>query len=68
MARDRTSPLDDRVWLDRLDAARYLGLSPRTIDRMVDDGRLRAYRLPPRGVRLKVADLDAVLERIPAVR
>jgi excisionase family DNA binding protein len=64
---NRAAPTTDtRVWVDRIDASVYLGVAPITIDRMVDDGRLPGYRLAPRGVRFRLADLDAFLEPIPA--
>jgi excisionase family DNA binding protein len=43
------------------DAAEYLGVTTRTIQQMVADGRLRAYRLGPRVVRLRRDDIDAAL-------
>jgi excisionase family DNA binding protein len=43
------------------DAAAYLGVTPRTIQSMLADGRLTAYKLGPRIVRLSQADIDAAM-------
>ncbi|WP_407928998.1 helix-turn-helix domain-containing protein [Aestuariimicrobium ganziense] len=37
-------------------AARRLGVCPKTVRRMISDGRLPAYRLGPRMLRLDPAD------------
>ncbi|MGQ0570101.1 MAG: helix-turn-helix domain-containing protein [Armatimonadota bacterium] len=44
------------------EAARRLRVSPATIWRLIDGGRLRAYRVGPRGIRIKPADLEALIE------
>jgi excisionase family DNA binding protein len=44
------------------DAATYLGVTTRTVQQMIADGRLRAYRLGPRIVRLRRDDIDAALQ------
>lgn len=56
---------DTTEWTDRQGAAAYLMVSPRTVDRYVDDGRLRAYRLGTRQVRIRTADLRALVEAEP---
>jgi excisionase family DNA binding protein len=44
-------------------AARYLGISVRSLWRLVDDDRLRPVRLPGlRRVAFDVRDLDALIE------
>lgn len=48
-------------WLGTQEAARYLGVTARTLYRFIDEGKLPAYRLG-RVIRLKVDDLDAFLE------
>lgn len=49
------------------DAAQYLSVNPRTIRRRIADGSLTAYRLSgTRGLRIKRADLDAALVRVPS--
>ena len=50
------------------EAAEFLGVSVDTINRMIASGTLIAYRLKGgRSVRIKHADLMAVLEPIPSV-
>jgi excisionase family DNA binding protein len=48
-------------WIGTTEAARYLGLTPRTLYRMIDEDELPAYRIG-RVIRLRVADLDAFIE------
>ena len=48
-------------WLSTQDAARRLGVTPRTLYRFIDLGELPAYRLG-RVIRLKAADVDAFIE------
>jgi excisionase family DNA binding protein len=43
------------------DVAEYLGVTTRTVQQMLADGRLRGYRLGPRVVRLRRDDIDAAL-------
>lgn len=47
-------------------AAELLGCHPNTIRRHIAMGLLPAYRLGPRAVRLRRAEVVAVLRRIPA--
>jgi len=42
-------------------AAEYLGVSVRTVRNMLADGRLKAYTLGPRVVRIRLSDIDAAL-------
>jgi excisionase family DNA binding protein len=42
--------------------ADYLGVNPRTVRDMIRDGRLKAYHLGHRVVRLRIADVDAALQ------
>jgi excisionase family DNA binding protein len=48
-------------WLGTPKAAEYLGISVRTLYRLMDEGRIPAYEMG-RVYRLKRADLDAFLE------
>ena len=56
---------DDRIfgadWRGTTDAARYLGIKPRMLYRLIDDGELPAYRVG-RVIRLRVSDLEAFVE------
>ena len=46
-------------------AAEYLGINERTVRRYIADGRLPAYRVGPRQVRIHRADLERLLILIP---
>jgi excisionase family DNA binding protein len=48
-------------WLSTQDAARRLGVTPRTLYRFIDLGELPAYRLG-RVIRLKADDVDTFIE------
>lgn len=45
------------------EAARYIGVTPQTIYNMITDGRLKPYRLGERVLRLRLAEVDAAMER-----
>ncbi len=47
-------------------AAEYLCLDERTIRWYIADGRVPAYRVGPRQVRIRQADLERLLVPIPA--
>ena len=49
------------------EAADYHGCSEKTIRRAITDGRLRAYRVGPRMIRIDPRDLDRLARPIPAV-
>lgn len=51
----------ENVWLSTQDAAKRLGITPRTLYRFIDQGELPAYRLG-RVIRLKQADVDQFIE------
>ena len=44
------------------EAAAYLGVNVRGIRNMLTDGRLKAYKLGPRIVRIRLSDIDAALQ------
>lgn len=54
-----------RRWVSQAEAAEYLGITDRTLRRMIAAGRLPAYRLGPRLMRIDQADLDALMRPIP---
>lgn len=54
-----------RRWVSQTEAAEYLGITDRTLRRMIAAGRLPAYRLGPRLLRIDVADLDALMRPVP---
>lgn len=53
-------------WLTADEAADYLQVTRRTLDRYRAEGLLPAYRVGPRSVRFRAADLDALARPIPA--
>ncbi|MCB1003448.1 MAG: helix-turn-helix domain-containing protein [Acidimicrobiales bacterium] len=59
---DRDAP----VWLGTTDAARELGITPRTLYRLIDRGDVPAYALG-RVYRLRRSDLDTYLESVRVV-
>ena len=61
---DRT----DRTLITLIEAARRVGVHPRTMRRYVSDGLIAGYTVGPRLVKFDVADLDALVRRIPAAR
>lgn len=48
-------------WMGTQEAARHLGITPRTLYRFINDGRIAAYKIG-RVIRLQRADLDAFIE------
>ena len=48
-------------WLSTAEAARRLGITPRTLYRFIDEGSLPAYKMG-RVIRLKQSDVDAFVE------
>jgi len=48
-------------WLSTADAAKALGITPRTLYRFIDQGELPAYRFG-RVIRVKQADVDAFID------
>lgn len=51
--------------ITQAEAADRLGVTDRTIRRWVAEGRIRAYRVGPRLVRVDSGDVDAMLAPIP---
>jgi excisionase family DNA binding protein len=51
-----------RPWVTQREAADHLGVDVRTIRNMICDGRLTGYRSGRNVIRLRRADLDAVLQ------
>lgn len=45
--------------------ATHLGVDPRTVRRYIADGRLTAYRVGPRAIRIKAEDVEKLLRPIP---
>ena len=54
-------PSSNSAILTKLEAADYLKVSPRFIERAVRSGRLRAYKLGTKTIRFRLSDLAAFL-------
>jgi excisionase family DNA binding protein len=54
--------MSDITWLSTKDAADRLGITPRTLYRLVDEGQLPAYRLG-RVIRLQMTEVDDFIAR-----
>ena len=52
---------DEIRWMGTQEAARYLGITPRTLYRFIDEGHIAAYKMG-RVIRLKATDLDDFIE------
>jgi excisionase family DNA binding protein len=61
VSKKNTTKTDDRL-VSIADAAAYLGVNVRSVRNMLTDGRLNAYKLGPRVVRLRMSEIDAALE------
>ena len=53
--------MKDESWLSTEQAARCLGITPRTLYRFIDEGQLNAYRFG-RVIRVKREELNAFIE------
>lgn len=49
-------------------AAEWYGVSERTLRRRISEGRLKAYRVGPRSIRVSVADVEALAQPIPTAQ
>lgn len=47
------------------EAAEWYGVSERTLRRRIAEGRLPAYRVGPRSIRVAAEDVEALATRIP---
>ena len=52
---------DPPVWMGSQATADYLGITTRTLYRLIDDGQLTAYKIG-RVIRLQLSDVDAFVE------
>lgn len=53
---------EEIVWLSTREAARRLGITPRTLYRLIDSGQLPAYKVG-RVIRLQEGEVDAFIDR-----
>ena len=61
MPKDKPGSLGNE-WLSTLAAARTLGITPRTLYRLIDEGELPAYRFG-RVIRLRAAEVEEFIQR-----
>lgn len=62
--RARRHPDTQRAYVGIPEAATYLDVATKTVRRMITEGRLPAYRLGNRVIKVRIADLDAALTPI----
>jgi excisionase family DNA binding protein len=55
------SPGEELRWLSTRQAAAYLGITPRTVYKLIDTDQLRAYRFG-RVIRIRGSDLDTFID------
>jgi excisionase family DNA binding protein len=60
----RNEVLAHKKAVDLARAADYLGVSIQSIRRRIAEGRLPAYRIGPRSIRVYIEDLDALKQPI----
>lgn len=53
--------MQEITWLSTAEAARHLGITPRTLYRFIDQGEIPAFRFG-RVIRLKLQDVDEFIE------
>jgi excisionase family DNA binding protein len=61
----QTSPVAEPVYEALTPASDRLGVSERTLRRLIADGSLPAYRIGSKTIRVRRSDVDALLRRIP---
>ncbi len=59
-------PTIARKYLTLAEAAEFFGVCERTLRRRIAEGRLPAYRIGPRSIRIRAVDVEALAEPIPA--
>lgn len=64
MATKTAIPEQIHRWASLPDAATYLGVSQKTLRRMIQDGTITGYRINSRLIRLDLNELDTVLSPI----
>jgi excisionase family DNA binding protein len=57
-----------RAYCGVAEAAIYLDITEKTVRKMIARGELPAYRINPRTIKIKIADLDALGQRIGGAR
>ena len=60
----RHPPKIQRAYCGIAEAAIYLDVTEKTVRKMIARGELAAYRINPRIIKIRIADLDALGQRI----
>ena len=60
-----TPVVQDRRWVSLSDAADYCGMNERSLRRFVQAGKLKAYRVGSKTIRLDLNEVDAMFSLIP---
>jgi excisionase family DNA binding protein len=60
----RADVLAQKQSVDLAFASEYLGVSIQSVRRRIAEGRLKAYRVGPRAIRVDLAELDALKQPI----
>lgn len=55
------------TYLTAAEVADMLGITPKTLRRLVAEGVLPAYRLGPRMLRFKAEEVEAAIKPVPTV-
>lgn len=64
MTRTQTVADSRKTYITQAEAADILGVHENTVRRMAAAGRLKAYRLGPRMIRLRLDEVEAALQPI----
>lgn len=56
------------VYLSLLQAAEVMGVCDKTVRRHIAAGRLRAYRCGKKLIRVRLEDVEALMQEIPSAR
>jgi excisionase family DNA binding protein len=67
MTRTEVIARNRKLYITQGEAADILGVTDRTIRNMIADQRLRAYRLGPRVIRLRLDEVEAALQPVVGV-
>jgi len=60
-----TNPTQPRRWGSLTLGAEYIGVSEKTLRRLISQGQIRGYRVGPRLIRVDLNELDALASPIP---
>lgn len=67
VAKSRAAAAEVRPDLSLTEAAEHFNLAPRTIRRYIAQGKLPAYRVGPKVLRIRLEDLENLMHAVPTV-